>query len=290
MRIYYWLLAFTAFLVLGCATGPKVQKEIGTDFHVHVHSPNNSGDDMEFDAERALFAVDSIELQRALILPNGYQKNSTETHTRQENDFVNSQVEKNPSRLAGACAVNPSKPWALRELKRCHSLNMKVLKVHFMASGLNLQIDSDYKMAKAFLEEASALGFAVLIHAHYPSQRRGDEILKLKQLIDSFPEIRWIIGHLFGREHEHLRSLNHTNFFVEISAVPIWMKTPEQRKALVQTIRTVGVKHFVFGSDWPVFHPAETLKYLRLLGLTESELNAILYENALQLNDLFKAN
>lgn len=55
----------------------------------------------------------------------------------------------------------------------------------------------------------------------------------------------------------------------------------------MNTIRKVGIRHFVFGSDWPVIHPAETLKALRALPLSEEELAAILYRNAEQLDDLF---
>ena len=108
------------------------------------------------------------------------------------------------------------------------------------------------------------------------------------QLIEEFPYTRWIIGHGFGREFELLKILKHPNFFVELSVIPIWMRTEEDKKKLVETIRSVGVKRFLFGSDWPVFHPAETFKALRALPLTTDELDLILYKNATQLNDLFK--
>lgn len=266
----------------------QTQSLSGTDFHMHIHTPEYVDDDVQFNAERALFAADSIGLSRALLLPNGYAKNSNEAHTKQENDFVTKQAEKKRSRLAGACAVNPLKSWALSEIKRCHDMGLQVLKVHFMASGMDLKNANDFVVAKSFLEAAQTLGFTILVHANYPAAQRANEIEKLKELIESFPKLRWIIGHLFGKEHKALRNLKHPNFFVEISAAPIMIRLPEQRKELVETIRTVGIKHFVFGSDWPVFHPAETLKYLKLLELNDDELNDILYDNAKALNDLFK--
>lgn len=242
---------------------------------------------MQFDADRALFAADSIDLHRALILPNGYSKNATELYTKQENDFVRSQAEKNRTRLAAACTTNPLKPWAIKEIRRCHSSGLRVLKVHFVASGMDLKKPADYQVVRTFLSEASRLGYTVIVYANYPAQQHGHEIEKLKELIESFPDIRWIIGHLFGREHELLRNLKHPNFFVEVSIAPVWMKSSEQKKNLLETIRTVGIQHFIFGSDWPVVHPAETLKSLKLLGLSENELNAILYSNSVALNDLF---
>ncbi len=260
----------------------------GTDFHMHIHTPENLDDDVQFNAERALFAADSIVLTRALLLPNGYSKNANEVYVKQENDFVAKQAEKKRSKLAGACAVNPMQPWAINEIKRCKAIGLEVLKVHFMASGMDLKNAKDYEVAKTYLAAAQDLGFTILVHANYPTAQRGNEIEKLKELIESFPKMRWIIGHLFGREHKSLRNLKHPNFFVEISAAPIMLQKTDQRKELRETIRAVGIKHFIFGSDWPVFHPAETLKYLKLIELNDDELEDILYNNANAFNDLFK--
>jgi predicted TIM-barrel fold metal-dependent hydrolase len=183
--------------------------------------------------------------------------------------------------------VNPVKEWSSREIERCASLGLKVLKLHFMASGLDLRKKEDYARARAAVEAASRAKLTIIVHANYPRSKRGDEIEKLKELIEEFPEVRWIIGHLFGAEFRGLEDLKHPRFLVEISVAPLWMNTPEKRAALVNTIRKVGIRHFVFGSDWPVIHPAETLKALRALPLSEEELAAILYRNAEQLDDLF---
>jgi predicted TIM-barrel fold metal-dependent hydrolase len=270
-------------------TTKEIPPMTGTDFHMHIHTQENKDDDVQFNAERALFAADSIGLYRALLLPNGYSKNADEEYTKNENDFVFQQAEKKRSRLVGACAVNPIKPWSLKEIKRCHDMGLRIFKLHFMASGLDLKNPTDYQVAKSFLSEVEKLGFTVLVHANYPAAKRGNEIEKLKELIELFPKIRWIIGHLFGKEFKILEKLKHPNYYVEISVVPIWMRTPEQRKELRETMRSVGMRRFVFGSDWPVFHPAETLKYLKLLELDESEINAILYKNAEAFDDLFKS-
>jgi len=55
-------------------------------------------------------------------------------------------------------------------------------------------------------------------------------------------------------------------------------------------MRSVGIEKFIFGSDWPVIHPAETLKAFKMLPLTDNEKNAILFSNAEKLNDLFGQN
>jgi uncharacterized protein len=162
------------------------------------------------------------------------------------------------------------------------------LKLHFMASGLDLRKESDYEIAKAALKNAELYNLTVIVHANYPRSSRPGEIEKLKQLIEEFPDTRWIIGHLFGREFEGLEGLKHPNYFVEISVVPTWMKTEEQRTNLVRVMRSVGIERFIFGSDWPVIHPAETLKALDFLPLSKKEKNDILYSNAEKLNYLFE--
>lgn len=258
---------------------------------MHVHSPPKEfEDDLQFTGQRALFAADSIGLNRALILSNSYSANVSEQYAIQETNFIVSEVLKDPTRLAGACAVNPKKDWARREIKRCAFLGVKVLKLHLLASGMDLRKASDYELVKSTIRNAELKNFTIIIHANYPQQSRPGEIEKLKQLIEEFPKTRWIIGHLFGREFESLLSLNHPNYFVEISIVPVWMRTKEQKEKLVRVMREVGIDKFVFGSDWPVIHPAELLKALNSLPLEKAERDAILYENAVKLNDLFGQN
>ena len=157
-----------------------------------------------------------------------------------------------------------------------------------MASGLDLRKENDYQIARAELQHAEMYHLTVIVHANYPRLTRGNEFEKLKQLIEEFPNTRWIIGHLFGREFEILKDLHHPNYFVEISAAPIMIKTSEDRLRLAETMRTVGMSKFIFGSDWPVFHPAETLKAFNLLPLDDHEKEMVLFSNASQLNDLFR--
>lgn len=283
-------LTLVSFLLLSCSVHSNkkiLTYPVGTDFHMHIHSPPKEYDDMQFNASRALFAADCIELKRALVISGGYAKQATKEWAQRENNFIQTEVSKLPHRLTGACAVNPLKTWAVDEVKRCSEMGLKVLKLHFMASGMDLKKAEDYQAAKGILTEAGLYQMTVLVHAHYPQESRGDEIEKLKSLIEAFPNIRFIIGHLFGRDYQRLESLQHSNFVVEISAAPIFMKSETEKTQLVESMRKTGMEKFVFGSDWPVFHPAEMLKALKALPLSEHELEQILFLNAGKLNDLF---
>ncbi len=285
---------FIAGLCFISCTTPSHQKidiaasSFSTDFHMHIHSPPEEADDMEFNAERALFAADSAGIRRALVLSNSYSARATKEYAVRENSFVLKQAAKNRQRLSGACAVNPLQKWSSGEIDRCAASGLKVLKLHFMASGMDLRKINDFNFASLAIAAAEKNHMIVSIHANYPSDRRPGEIEKLIDLINKFQNTRWIIGHSFGREFKLLNKIINPHAFVEMSVLPTWLKTPEERKTYVDTMREVGIKRFLFGSDWPVIHPAETLKALRALPLTDNEFDLILNKNAAQLNDLFE--
>jgi len=254
---------------------------------MHIYKPGEVYDDVQFTGDRALLAADSIDLSRAVVISKAYSQGISEDFARIENDYVLSEARKHAGRLAAACAVNPSQAWAEKEALRCAGQGGKILKLHLMAAGLDLRKNDHYQRIIRFIKNIQKLNFTILLHANYPRATRGDEIQRIVQLINEFPQIRWMIGHSFGREHSELNSINHQNFFVEISIVPFWCKTVEERRNFVETIRKVGVEKFVFGSDWPVLHPAEMKKAFDKLPLTESEKKRILWENGIKLDDLF---
>lgn len=166
----------------------------GTDFHMHISRPGEVYDDVQFTGDRALLAADSIDLERAVVISKSYSLHSTEADAIRENDFVLSEAKKHSPRLAAACAVNPARDWAEKEAKRCAEGGGKILKLHLMAAGLDLKKSQDYERIFGFLNGISKLNFTVLLHANYPKASRGDEISKVVQLINAFPQVRWIIG------------------------------------------------------------------------------------------------
>lgn len=274
-------------LVSACAQFPSGPKKHSTDAHMHV-SQNPTDDDLQLDAERALFAADSVDVERAIIISNAYSKMAYEDFARRQNSFIAQEVKKHPTRLAGACAVNPLADWAREEMRRCRCEGFKVLKLHTMASGMDLRNEAHYRELKRTLTLAKELEYTVLIHGNFPQARRGNEAELLIQMVNEFSQIRFILGHLMGKEFQVLKNLKNKKALIEVSATPIWMKTSQDREALAKVMRDVGLERFIFGSDWPVIHPAETLKALKQLPLRTGELNQILYENAQSLDDLFR--
>ncbi len=272
------------FLQFSCST---VNKSKGTDFHIHVGKPpKQQVDDVTFDAKRSLLAIDSIDLSRALIISRGYQKHKTQEEVIAENNYVLDMQKEFPNKFSGACGISVTHLWAQEEVHRCINKGFKVFKFHFMADSLDLTKRSSLKKVYDLLNIISDTKLSILVHAAYPKSKQTQS-LALLELINRYPQITWIIGHFYGRDFKLLSSIKHDNYFVETSVLPLWIKKKSDRETLVNFMRALGLNKFVFGSDWPVIHPAETLKGLKNLGLSKSELNKILYKNPLALDKLF---
>jgi len=57
----------------------------------------------------------------------------------------------------------------------------------------------------------------------------------------------------------------------DISYVPAPDETPQAAAALVAQMRRIGMRRFLFGSDFNVLTPQEEIKNLRKLGLSNEE-------------------
>jgi hypothetical protein len=57
----------------------------------------------------------------------------------------------------------------------------------------------------------------------------------------------------------------------DVSYVPAPDDTPQAAAAVAQQMRRIGIKRFLFGSDFNVLTPLEEIKNLRKLGLTKEE-------------------
>ena len=273
------------FVLISCAqVAQKKDYKHSVDAHMHIHKSDEK-EDMEFHASRALFAADSVGIQRAIVLSNAYSKMAYKDYARTQNHYLANEVKKNKEKLSGACAVNPLMDWAFAEMTKCRSEGLEVLTIHPMSSGMDLRSAEDQKELKKILAHADKLNFTLLIHGHLPRLGEAEDLLKV---LEGFPDLKIIIGHSLGREFIHLKKFHHPDFLVEVSVAPIWTKSAAEKDSLVSVMRKVGVEKFIFGSDWPVIHPAETVKALSELPLTPEELEKIVYTNAAALDYLFK--
>lgn len=271
-------------IVVSCSSKPPlVEKKFSTDAHMHIHSPDGN-DDLQFTGDRARLALDSIDLKRGIVLSQAYFKGVTKAKARKENHYVAQETKQYSTYLAGACALNPMVPWVMEELLNCHKDELKLIKLHTVAAGMDLRIGKELNHLKTILEEAQKLNKTVLIHGNFTKPNEAEILLRT---LEQYPKLNIIIGHLLGKDYELLAGFHHPQYFVEISGAPFAAKKSEEKEKLVGLMRRVGMEKFIFGSDWPVFHPAEMLKSLKKLPLNTVELDQILYTNAEKLNFLF---
>ncbi len=291
MKTSFGLLALLVLGVCGVTGGPRAavcsvpERPFGTDFHMHASLAG--GGDIQYTPARALLAVQSVGLGRVLTVGNGYYPNTTEADARTENTFLVAEAKKDPTHIAAAIAVPARAEWAVAELRRAHAEGARVLKLHPMASGMDLRTAPDQARLEALLSEAHQLGMTVLIHGNYPGDVHAGEAASLVSIITKHPDLRIIVAHALTRDHALLPQLKGAHVFVDVSALPLFEFDAAQRAALVESLRAFGMEHVLFGSDWPVFHPAEELAWLRTLPITDAEREAILVGNGRALDDLF---
>ena len=96
------------------------------------------------------------------------------------------------------------------------------------------------------------------------------------------PELKFIGAHL-GGDKENLKILaprqvkeeGLTNVWFDISATREWW-------TIGMAIEQMGIERIIFGSDYPVMHPAMSIESVKALKLTRDEEDRIFYKNILE--------
>ena len=208
MKNLFCLTILSLFTACAMKAQKKPEYKHSLDAHMHIH-PSDEVDDMEFHGARALLAANSIGIERAIVISSAYSKMAYKDYARTQNAFVAAEVKKNKQKLAGACAVNPMMDWAKSELTRCRQDGLELLKLHTLASGMDLRRANDLRHLKEILKLAQELNFTLLIHGHLPKPHEAEQLLRA---LECFPQLRIIIGHSLGRDFDLLRKFQHPIF------------------------------------------------------------------------------
>jgi len=102
--------------------------------------------------------------------------------------------------------------------------------------------------------------------------------IRFRRIIDKFPRLKLICTHLGGWESwdESVEHLVGQNVFLETS----FSLTRLGPQRAVELIRKHGADRVMFGSDWPWQSQKEDVVILKRTGLTQQELEKILWGNA----------
>ena len=252
-------------------------------------------------ASDAVSALDEAQVSKGVILSCAYLYGLRSLHlkpdeiaagVRRENEFTAAEVAKYPARLIGFLSVDPLQPSAIDEIRHWKgSRELIGLKLHFTASGVHMKNAGERRLVAAVVAEAAAEHLPIVIHIGGGAFNAADTELFIREVLPSAGG-SWVqLAHAGGglplKDGNHeavLRTFadhiaqddprtRHVLF--DLSYVP----APHESAApLTEQMRRIGMKRFLFGSDYNVLTPEEEIKNLGKLGLTKEEWN-VLREN-----------
>jgi predicted TIM-barrel fold metal-dependent hydrolase len=212
--------------------------------------------------------------------------------TRLENEFTAAEIAKYRKRLVGFLSLDPLQDGAIDELRYWKGKGKFVgLKLHFTASAVHIRNAADRQKVARVLGEAAQEGLPLVIHLGGGDFNASDAELFIREVLPSAGD-SWVqIAHAGGGLPEHdgnnlrvLRAFDDhmvrddpttRHVLFDLSYVPAPDKNSEEAAALAQEIRRIGLRRFLFGSDFNVLTPAEEMMNLGKLGLTEAEFETL---------------
>lgn len=202
--------------------------------------------------------------------------------TRQQNDAVIAAAASGHGRFYPIASVHPlDGQAAFDEMARVAALGVRVIKLHPNSQDFDVADPA----VNALAERAGELHLILLFDSYKPWD--ASEIGKFVVLSVQNPHTRFILAHMGWSQFRETLAFAQLprlgferNVWFDLSAIaPTYADSPLEPE-LVWTIRRIGTDRFLFGSDWPVYTPAESADAVRRLGFTLAEQRQIFHDNA----------
>lgn len=186
------------------------------------------------------------------------------------NQYLKEQIDANPNTLTAFYCVNPHESNAVEELENAFKSGFKGLKL----SPMTHQFSFASKTVKDLAKLCGDYGLPLYTHTVFSP---GASTKRLIALAKEFPDTTFILGHMgFGpADTEAAEGAKMDNFYLETSQ--------GSYLHIKETVKKVGASKIIFGSEFPLSHPALELKNILLLDLTDDELDQILGKNIMNL-------
>jgi predicted TIM-barrel fold metal-dependent hydrolase len=201
------------------------------------------------------------------------------------NELVAGIVKRFPDRFVGFGSVDPHRPDAVERVRHLPDLGLLGLKLHPSVQGFDPSSDD----AMRLFEAAALARLAVTTHAGTSGLGAGcpggqglridyARPILLDRAAAAFPEMQIVLAHVGWPWHlESLAmALHKSNVFIDISGWRYRYLPPEVLREMKG--RLSG--QFLFGSDVPMFSPADLLQEFAALDLPQDVAAKILSENA----------
>lgn len=184
-------------------------------------------------------------------------------------------------RLLSFGSVHPDAEDAVDELSRIRSLGIRGIKLHPDYQGFMVD---DEKLFPIYARCAE-LGLPVVLHAGwdcYSPDKVHNPPERAAEVAELFPDLTIILAHLGGLRRwdgvlEHLCGRKNIFFDTAIAA----SECPKETAKIL--LKNHPHDRFLLGSDCPWEHPADSIRYVQALSLSEESLEKVLWKNAANL-------
>lgn len=203
------------------------------------------------------------------------------------NDLVAAICERFNNQFVGFGSVDPLREDAITELERFPDLGLTGLKLHPTVQAFDPSSDA----VQPFFEAAARLGLRIITHAGMSAMgaaRPGGQGLRIDlarpalfdRVAAEFPEMPVLLAHVGAPwESETIAmALHKSNVYIDISG---W-KARYLPAPFLREVKGRLRNQVCFGSDYPMFDPAEHLRDVRALELGEDVTEQLTRQNALR--------
>ncbi|MPZ21424.1 MAG: amidohydrolase family protein [Luteitalea sp.] len=252
------------------------------DHHQHLFSPATrvlSPTVKPVNADDLIGFLDEAGIRRAVVLSIAYQYGNPNrpavedeyAKVKAENDWTSVQVARHPDRLRGLCGVNPLKPYAVAEIKRCSadpSLRFGIT-LHFGNSDVNLLDARHRRQLETVFRTANQHRMAIVVHMRSTVSLKRPygkaQAAAFLELFEAAPDMPVQVGHLAGaggyddpQVDEALEvfvdaiaaaDVRTKNLFFDVSGVAglgDWMGKAHE---IAARLRQLGLERLLYGSD-----------------------------------------
>ena len=198
---------------------------------------------------------------------------TTPHHAQSINTFIASEVKLFPDRFIGFGSLHPDSETLEEDASHLIELGLKGVKLH--PDIQNFKVD-DPKVIRIF-EICNEKGLPVLLHTG-DSRFDNSNPDRVEKILKMFPDLTVIGAHFGGWSvwEEATEKLNkYKNFYVDTCSSFYALSKETARKI----IDTYGHEKVIFGTDFPMWKQKEELEFLFSLGLSDEQLQDILYNN-----------
>lgn len=243
------------------------------DFHVHQPARRSDGT-YPFSAAEYVSYMDELSIDLSVMLTiDGFWQDPVAC-----NEYLAEWCAPNRDRLIPFCTVDPRKPGAAAEVKRCVTeLGMKGVKLHNWLQGFS-PLES---FMAPVCEMAADLGVPILFHDGTPPYASS---LQIAELAVRHPKLKVLLGHagLHDLWPEAIAAgKRHRNVYLCMCSTPPF--------AMEQIVAEVPLEQIVFGTDGGLFDKAHQpyvdyrFREFDMLEISDEAKQQILGPNAIKL-------